>query len=666
MGRLVWVDDGDGKREIVRNKVGQVIKDIAPDGTERRYEYDMRGDLIAVRSPDVEMEWTLDDAGNVLNETFRFDGAAYSVRSVYDASAARIAYQTSLGHSVECRRDAAGLVRELSADGERTIVFERDPLGRVTTKRLPNGGVIIDALDPLGRLRQRRVLGPGSTQEDPRAPWIGPPRASVDRLYDYTAVDEIASVTTPEDGTIEFSYDVRRRLVSKRDGQRREERWAVDVTSNYYESGPDAPTRSYGAGDRITRRGDMEFIYDNQGFLIEKRRLGHGAVQRWSYTWGPWRTLTAVDLPDGRRVEFTYDAFARRVAKRVVDQSNVSSVTHWVWDRLGPVHEICRRSGDDEPQIVTYLYEDHDRDLPIAQRDTKSLPGWTYYVGDINDTPEDLIDAAGRRVGRMLRWTFGAAIPAQGSLTTTPFRFPGQYADQETGLHYNRCRYYDPLTGRYISPDPIGVEGGLNLYLYGPNPIGWFDPMGWTHHLTVVEATLPPVRRGGARRPLPGLGQSYPSGFGGMPDYLRSQARSHSERRLLHDLQQIANSGQSLQGANVRVRGQYPPCPNCHRAVRAFAQQHSMSIQYEWEHPEGTMNSVRYSGSSEPQFSGPQGERLRNDYRMRRDERSDNPTMVDGRREVNRETRPLGYVYEDHNRARETYTQLTGQIGELE
>jgi RHS repeat-associated protein len=59
-----------------------------------------------------------------------------------------------------------------------------------------------------------------------------------------------------------------------------------------------------------------------------------------------------------------------------------------------------------------------------------------------------------------------------------PLRFQGQYYDHETGLYYNRHRYYDPVSGRFVSKDPIGLAGGINVYAYAFNPTGWIDPLG--------------------------------------------------------------------------------------------------------------------------------------------------------------------------------------------
>lgn len=73
---------------------------------------------------------------------------------------------------------------------------------------------------------------------------------------------------------------------------------------------------------------------------------------------------------------------------------------------------------------------------------------------------------------------FGGAVTSIATIEN-PFRFPGQYYDPETGLHYNYFRYYSPQIGRYITPDPIGLWGGVNLFLYvGANPLRWIDPLG--------------------------------------------------------------------------------------------------------------------------------------------------------------------------------------------
>jgi RHS repeat-associated protein len=71
-----------------------------------------------------------------------------------------------------------------------------------------------------------------------------------------------------------------------------------------------------------------------------------------------------------------------------------------------------------------------------------------------------------------------ADISNSGAYFHQPLRLPGQYFDDETGLHYNLFRYYAPESGRFISQDPIGLAGGLNLYQYAPNPLSWIDPWG--------------------------------------------------------------------------------------------------------------------------------------------------------------------------------------------
>jgi len=99
-------------------------------------------------------------------------------------------------------------------------------------------------------------------------------------------------------------------------------------------------------------------------------------------------------------------------------------------------------------------------------------------------TPRYLTNAAQQVVWRSSHAAFGAAVvdgnpDGDGNSVEFNFRFPGQYYDSETGLHYNYFRYYDPSTGRYITSDPIGLNGGLNTYGYvGGNPVLRYDSLG--------------------------------------------------------------------------------------------------------------------------------------------------------------------------------------------
>jgi RHS repeat-associated protein len=214
--------------------------------------------------------------------------------------------------------------------------------------------------------------------------------------------------------------------------------------------------------------------------------------------------------------------------------------------------------------------------------------------------------------------TFGKTR-ASGSIST-PFRFAGQQEDPETGLHYNRYRYYDPEVGRYISPDPIGLTGGLNLYAYGPNPVAWIDPLGWVkHHMDVSEGpddpenpngpfnpasanTNPPngsnpptyisgITQPGGQPPCPSV--TWPNG--GTSTTLNTPGTCHTEGKFAADLMnQYGANG--AQGKNFGLTGQLPPCPNCHAALTRAAQVTGAKVTYQWPKGANPMQSITYVG----------------------------------------------------------------------
>ncbi|WP_321845470.1 RHS repeat-associated core domain-containing protein [Paraburkholderia bannensis] len=109
-----------------------------------------------------------------------------------------------------------------------------------------------------------------------------------------------------------------------------------------------------------------------------------------------------------------------------------------------------------------------------------------FYQNDHLGTPQELVDTSGKVVwlARYKAWGGGKRAPygkTDPVGTDNRIRFQGQYHDEETGLHYNRHRYYDPDSGRFISKDPIGLAGGVNAFQYAPNPVQWIDPLGLTN-----------------------------------------------------------------------------------------------------------------------------------------------------------------------------------------
>ena len=102
-----------------------------------------------------------------------------------------------------------------------------------------------------------------------------------------------------------------------------------------------------------------------------------------------------------------------------------------------------------------------------------------YFHTDQIGTPLEMTDREGQIFWQATYKAWGAVEKLAVNDVEQNLRFQGQYFDDETGLHYNTFRYYDPEVGRFVTQDPIGLVGGDNLYSYAPNTNGWIDPWGW-------------------------------------------------------------------------------------------------------------------------------------------------------------------------------------------
>ena len=208
---------------------------------------------------------------------------------------------------------------------------------------------------------------------------------------------------------------------------------------------------------------------------IRFRAFGTG----WRYDWQSDGMPARVVRPDGKEVSFAYDALGRRIRK-----SFAGTTTHFVWDGNVPLHEWTE-TAESEENVITWLFE-QDTFVPAA----KLVANGECFsiISDYLGTPLQAYDKQGNKVWEQELDIYGRQRKRPSAFI--PFKYQGQYEDAETGLYYNRFRYYDPNAGSYISQDPIGLAGG-NPTLYGyVNDINtYLDVLGLTIIPTVTKGT---------------------------------------------------------------------------------------------------------------------------------------------------------------------------------
>jgi RHS repeat-associated protein len=489
-GRLIRAENAAGEiTTLVYDLAGQLVERQLPDGSTQQFEYDPLGALVSAKNADGECRFVRDAAGRIVRELQRLGDDEHWVEVSFGPDGLRSGRRTSLGHSERIERDAMGARLQTWLDGDRRVEHASDVLAREVRRQLPGGGTIESAFDPMGRLSRRlgRSPGPARAVGAGEPEWMGRRDDGITTAssYSYDLDGELVGVEDRGRGSTRYEYDPVGHLLAVVPEVAKAEVFRFDPTGNPYEAEGDATGRVYGAGNRVLRRGTTEYEWDAAGRLAAKREHTAEGVRRWTYAWNGAGLLASVDRPDGRRVEFVYDALGRRLEKSVSRREGLGrlseSRTRFVWDRDTLVHEI-RRGHADAPGAVrarTYWFED-DPFVPAAHRDATEgeTREWVHYVNEPSGMPSRLLDGHGSVVCELHRTALGGLRPEDGATEGTALRMRGQYEDEETGLSYNRWRYYDAELGRFVSADPIGLAGGPNYFAAPRNTIRYIDPYG--------------------------------------------------------------------------------------------------------------------------------------------------------------------------------------------
>ncbi|MYW96679.1 hypothetical protein G3I59_40245 [Amycolatopsis rubida] len=472
-GELTEIRNQEGDVVTLRRDVrGNIVEEIVegPSGTLRtRFEYDVLGELVALDDGTTRVEYTRDAASRIVEETVN----GRTVRSEFDSAGNQVRRQTPSGAESVWEYSEAGVPAAVRAAG-RTTRFEYDRAGRETLRTFGQDAAIVRSWTPAGRLARQAVRSAtGEFGQDRQYHYR--PDGLPDRIDDGTA------------GSRWLAMDVRGRVTSVR-ARDWNEQYAYDPTGRLVDADWPAPEeedrrgRRTGPASVITEAGGVRYTYDQSGRMRTRR---HEDGRTWTYTWGPLNRLVAVEVPDATTWRYTYDPLGRRIRKEhfASDGTTPLERVDFAWD--GETLAEATRSGPGAAETAVWDYEPGTF-VPLLQRrrsgsaDQKRIDEQFFaIVAEPSGTPTELLDDRGEIAWQARSSLFGVVLAESGG-SGTPLRFQGQYFDEETGLHYNFHRYYDPVLARYLSPDPLGLGGGLDPHAYVSNPHVSVDPLGLT------------------------------------------------------------------------------------------------------------------------------------------------------------------------------------------
>ncbi|UCG04932.1 MAG: RHS repeat protein [Desulfobacterales bacterium] len=504
-GNLKWVIDAQGlKTRFKYDDMGRVVYIKSPDTGKTLYAYDEAGNLVQKTDANGIATRYVYDALNRLTH-IHFADASQDIEYSYDEGANGIGRRTGMtdpSGTTSFGYDERGrLVEKKSFISGYEYVLGRgySPGSRLNTITYPSGHVIdltsrhadtkkikdisVDfthysltlisnlGYNPFGGAREMDT-GSGASiyneQSECACLEKSNPGASMEQTYTYNNKGNLTGIRGTRVSWYDqgFVYDNLDRL-KRAVGKYGKIRYTYDRVGNRLtrKIGGLAETYNYYPGthrlESIIGSETVNYAYDKNG--------NPTAIGNRAYEYNHNNRLVRVKQGDSTIADYTYNGLGQRVIKKTGDKQTI-----FLYDFDG---NIIAESQPDATFIAEYIYMGSTR---LAKVDFKAndTPVY-YYANNYLGTPVLMTDERGAVVWEADYMPFGEAEINPNSKVVNNFRFAGQYYDDETGLHYNWNRYYDPKIGRYLTPDPIGLPGGINLYSYVlNNPINALDTEG--------------------------------------------------------------------------------------------------------------------------------------------------------------------------------------------
>ncbi|EGM8010946.1 hypothetical protein IIO20_004904, partial [Escherichia coli] len=491
-GRLAEVITPEGKTQYAYDKSGRLTGIFSPDGTSQRTGYDERGRVNVTTQGRRAIEYHYPDEHTV-------------IRCILPPEDERDRPPDESLLKTTYRYNAAGELTEVILPGDETLTFSRDEAGREVLRHSNRGFACEQGWNAAGQpVSQRAGFFPEETTWGGLLP-------SLVREYRYDSAGNVSAVTSRED----YGRETRREYRLDRNGQ------VTAVTASGtglgYGEGDESygydscgylkaqsagrhriseETDQYAGGHRLKQAGNTQYDYDAAGRMVSRTRHRDGyRPETERFRWDSRDQLTGYCSAQGEQWEYRHDASGRRTEKRC-DRKKIRFTYLWDGDSIAEIREYR----DDKLYSVRHLvfngFELISQQFSrVRQAHPSVAPQWVtrtnHAVSDLTGRPLMLFNSEGKTVwrpGQTSLWGLALSLPADTGYpdprgewdpeADPGLLYAGQWQDAESGLCYNRFRYYEPETGMYLVSDPLGLQGGEQTYRYVPNPLGYIDPLG--------------------------------------------------------------------------------------------------------------------------------------------------------------------------------------------